>query len=71
MWMTRVASSRQVTDGLLDHLNGIRPTVKFTMEQEREGSLPFLDTRVTRLVDGKLDITVYRRKNAHRQVPTF
>ena len=49
-------------DGLLDHLNGIRPTIKFTMELEREGSLPFLDTKVTRLADGKLDITVYRKK---------
>ena len=32
------------------------------MELEREGSLPFLDTKVTRLADGKLDITVYRKK---------
>ena len=32
------------------------------MELEEEGSLPFLDTRVTRLANGKLDITVYRKK---------
>ena len=49
-------------DGLLNHLNSIRPTIKFTMELEEEGSLPFLDTRVTRLANGKLDITVYRKK---------
>ena len=49
-------------DGLLHHLNGIHPTIKFTMEVEEGGSLPFLDTRVTRLANGKLDITVYRKK---------
>ena len=49
-------------DGLLNHLNSIRPTIKFTMELEEEGSLPFLNTRVTRLANGKLDITVYRKK---------
>ena len=49
-------------DGLLNHLNSLRPTIKFTMELEEEGSLPFLDTRVTRLTNGKLDITVYRKK---------
>ena len=32
------------------------------MELEEEGSLPFLDTKVTRLADGKLDITIYRKK---------
>ena len=30
--------------GLLNHL---RPIIKFTMELEEEGSLPFLDNRVT------------------------
>ena len=40
-------------------LTSIRPTIKFTMELEEEGSLPFLDTRVIRLANGKLDITVY------------
>ena len=49
-------------DGLLNHLNSIRPTIKFTMELEEEGSLPFLDTRITRLANGNLDITVYRKK---------
>ena len=34
----------------------MRPTTKFTMVLEEEGSLLFLDTRVTRLTNGKLDI---------------
>ena len=46
-------------DGLLHHLNNIHPTIKFTMEVEEGGSLPFLNTKVSRREDGKLDITVY------------
>ena len=41
-------------NGLLNHLNSIRPTIKFTKELEEEGSLPFPAN----------DITVYR-KNTH------
>ena len=46
-------------DGLLHHLNSIRSTIKFIMEMEEGGSLPFLDTRIMRKADGKLHITVY------------
>ena len=59
---TRCILRKGDLDGLLNHLNSIRPTIKITMELEEEGSLPFLDTRVTRLANGKLDITVYRKK---------
>ena len=48
-------------DELLTHLNSIRPSIKLTTELEEGGSIPFLDTRVTRKVDGKLDVTVYRK----------
>ena len=48
-------------DRFLNHLNSLRPTIIFAMELEG-ASLPFLDTRVTRLTNGKLDITVYRKK---------
>ena len=46
---------------LLVHLNSIRPSIKLTTEMEEGGSVPFLDTRVTRKVDGKLEVTVYRK----------
>ena len=46
---------------LLDHLNSVRPTIKFTMELERDGSLLFLDTKLTRSEGGALDVTVFRK----------
>ena len=48
------------TEELLHHLNGIRPTIKFTVEQEN-GTLPFLDTLLRRREDGNLDVSVYRK----------
>ena len=41
--------------------DNIHPSIKLTMELEEAGSIPILDTRVTRKVDGKLDATVYRK----------
>ena len=46
---------------LLNHLNSVRTTIKFTMELERDGSLPFLDTKLTRREGGALDVTVFRK----------
>ena len=50
-----------VAQGLLDHLNSIRPTIKFTIELEKDGTLPFLDVLLQREEDGNLDIMVYRK----------
>ena len=47
---------------LLCHLNEIRPTIKFTMELEKDGSLPFLDTNLTRREDRTLNVTVFRKR---------
>ena len=49
------------TKELLCHLNGVRPTIMFTVEQEENGALPFLDTLLRRREDGSLDVSVYRK----------
>ena len=49
------------TKELLHHLNGVRPTIKFTVEQEEDGTLPFLDMLLRRREDGSLNISVYRK----------
>ena len=46
---------------LLQHLNSIEPSIQFTVECEIDGKLPFLDTRVQRTTDGKLETVVYRK----------
>ena len=38
---------KDAVDGLLHHLNRVRPPIKFTMELEKNGSLPFLDANLT------------------------
>ena len=48
-------------NSFLQHLNSIRPSIKFSMELETNGSLPFLDTLLSRKDDGHLNITVYRK----------
>ena len=45
-----------------DKMNSIEPTIQFTIETEVEGTLPFLDTMVTRHVDGSLTTSVFRKK---------
>ena len=41
-------------------LNSVRPSIKFTMELEEDGKLPFLDVMVTRNED-RLVTSVYRK----------
>ena len=45
----------------LDHLNGLHSNIQFTMEQEKNGSISFLDVEVTRREDGGLARRVYRK----------
>ena len=46
---------------LLTHLNSVRPSIRFTVEVEKDGRLPFLDILLQRRDDGSLDVTVYRK----------
>ena len=49
------------TEELLHHLNRVRLTIKFTVEWEEDGTLPFLNTLLRRREDGSLDISIYRK----------
>jgi hypothetical protein len=46
---------------LLDHQNGVHENIKFTMETERDGHLPFLDIDIYRKPDGSLGRRVYHK----------
>ena len=46
----------------LQHINSVDLAKQFTMEKNKEdGAIPFLDTIVKPVTDGKLSITVYRK----------
>ena len=49
------------SEELLHHLNGVRPTIKFTVEREEDRTLPFLDMLLRRKEDGSLDVSIYRK----------
>ena len=57
------------TQTFLDHLNSLRPTIQFTMELEKDGSLPFLDTLLTRWEDDRVNIGVYRKTTGTNAPP--
>ena len=46
---------------ILENINKISDTVKFTLEKERDGCLPFLDVNIIR-DENTLHTTVYRKK---------
>ncbi|XP_046406364.1 uncharacterized protein LOC124171266 [Ischnura elegans] len=48
-------------DRFLNHLNSWHQNIRFTMEKERDGKLPFLDVMVRRKGDGSLAHAVYRK----------
>ncbi|KAL9985751.1 hypothetical protein ACROYT_G008192 [Oculina patagonica] len=52
---------RDQVDGLFQHLNNQQPTIRFTMETEKDNSIPFLDTSVIRDSNGLLTTSVYRK----------
>ena len=52
---------RDQVDGFLQHLNNQQPTICFTMETEKDNSIPFLDTSIIRDSNGLLTTSVYRK----------
>ena len=53
---------RGEVEPLLQHLSDVRPTIELTMELEKYGMLPFLDTKLTRREGGALDLAVYSKQ---------
>ena len=45
---------------LLNHLNSLSPTIKFTLEQETDGSINFLDLTILR-IENRLQFKIYRK----------
>jgi len=52
---------KEDADGILEFLNSQHPNIRFTIELEENGQLPFLDTLVKRCI-GKSVTTVYHKK---------
>ena len=58
---TFIVLNRDHVDGFLQHLNSQEPLIRFTMEIEKDNTIPFLYTTVTRDSDGPLTTSVYRK----------
>lgn len=56
-----MAAREKKLDEFLKYLNNLHPKIKFTMEVEASGKLPFLDVLIIRKPDGTLGYTVYRK----------
>ena len=52
---------RENVDDFLQYLNNQQPSIRFTMETEKDNKLAFLDTAVLREPDGRLTTSVYRK----------
>ena len=58
---------RENVDNFLLHLNNQQPSIRFTMETEKDNKLAFLDTAVLREPDGRLSTSVYRNPTHNDQ----
>ena len=48
-------------DLILNYINSINPSIQFTLELERNQTLPYLDIEIVRLKDGILKFKIYRK----------
>ena len=46
-----------------EHLNSIEPSIQFTVEQENNKKIPFLDVLLTREMDESITTSVYRKQS--------
>ena len=68
MWKRYVDDVLEIIDRgqiqhLTDHLNQVDPTdnIKFTFEEESNGQIAFLDTKIIRKPDGSIKLDIYRK----------
>jgi len=59
-----IIKSKDEADKILEFLNSLHKTIKFTMEKQINDSLNFLDVKLTRNMDGSVSTSTYRK-------PTF
>ena len=59
--MTYIPESNYIEE-FHQYLNSIRDSIKFTREEEHEGSLAYLDVLVTLTPEGSLQKTVFRKR---------
>ena len=59
-----VIKNREQAEIILEFLNNQHKTIKFTMEKEVNGSINFLDVKITRNSDNSISTSTYRK-------PTF
>ena len=58
-------------EGFLAHLNSLKPTIRFAMELETQGRLPFLDACLQKQIDGSLVTSEYRKPtHTDREIST-
>ena len=62
---------RMYVEGFLRHLNSVDQQIFFTIEQEQDSHLPFLDVAVDRLETGYLRTSVFRKPTNTDQVLNY
>ena len=55
----------------LDHLNGIEPSIKFTVVEERDGQLAFLDVLLRKEDDGTINTSALHKATCINQYLSF
>ncbi|BHF82949.1 hypothetical protein SprV_0802608900 [Sparganum proliferum] len=66
-----IATTETDVAALLNAANQAHPSIKFTLEMESAGSLPFLDVLLNRRSDGSIRRSVYRKKTWSGQYTNF
>jgi hypothetical protein len=66
-----VICDRDHIQSIKDHINGIDDSIKFTIEEEANNILPFLDVCIERKENGSLETSVYRKPTNTNQYLDF